>query len=149
MRRRIAALALLVLAAGCSHPRAVPGSTVIRLRTSDGEVAVLARVADTSASRQRGLAGVRDLGADRGMVFLFDHPIRATFWMKDTLIPLSVAFWAPDGRIVAIEGMSPCRSDPCPSYRAPAPVAGALEVNRGFFREEGVKVGDRVELGHD
>ena len=67
--------------------------------------------------------------------------------MKDTLIPLSIAFWDEDGRIVGIQDMEPCTADPCPTYGSPEPYVGALEVNQGFFDEHGVVIGDRIELG--
>ena len=137
----------MLLLGACSPAKGGPPVTAtVQIRTDAGRVAVHARVADTDASRQRGLAGVRHLPDQRGMAFLFDHPIPAAFWMKDTLIPLSIAFWTPDGRIVAMEDMTPCPAGPCARYRAPAPVAGALEVNLGFFQRHGVEVGDRVEL---
>ena len=66
--------------------------------------------------------------------------------MKDTQIPLSIAFWRAGGRIVSIMDMPPCRVDPCPSFRPATPYVGALEVHRGFFERHGVEVGDRVEL---
>ncbi|HZP91239.1 MAG TPA: DUF192 domain-containing protein [Actinomycetota bacterium] len=104
-------------------------------------------IADTPAERARGLMGRSSLGADEGMAFLFDSPTTAAFWMKDTPIPLSIAFWDRDGRIVAILDMEPCRRDPCPTYAPGIPYVGAVEVNQGFFQRHGVKVGDRVALG--
>jgi uncharacterized membrane protein (UPF0127 family) len=81
------------------------------------------------------------------MAFLFDGSTSEVFWMKDTLIPLSIAFWDGRGRIVAIMDMAPCRADPCPTYGPGVPYAGAVEVNEGFFRQHGVEVGNTVELG--
>jgi uncharacterized membrane protein (UPF0127 family) len=66
--------------------------------------------------------------------------------MKNTLIPLSIAFWDEDGRIVGIRDMDPCTADPCPTYGSPDPYVGALEVDQGFFTEHGVVIGDRIEL---
>ena len=86
------------------------------------------------------------LGADDGMVFLFDAASSGSFWMKDTLIPLSIAFWDETGRIVGIRDMDPCTADPCPTYGSPEPYVGALEVNQGFFEEHGVVIGDHIEL---
>ena len=80
------------------------------------------------------------------MAFLFDRPTSSSFWMKDTLIPLSIAFWDRSRRIVAILDMAPCRRSPCPLYSPGTSYIGAVEVNRGFFRQHGVRVGDRVEL---
>ncbi len=106
--------------------------------------------ADTPGERQQGLMGLTSLGANEGMIFTFgdvaDGPVRSEFWMKDTLIPLSVAFWDEDGLIVGIRDMDPCTEDPCPTYGSPEPFVGALEVNVGFFEEHGVTTGDRIEL---
>jgi uncharacterized membrane protein (UPF0127 family) len=103
-------------------------------------------IADTDAARLRGLMGRRSLGADSGMVFLFDAPVRASFYMENTLIPLSIAFWDQTDRIVSILDMVPCRATPCSTYTAGSPFVGAVEANRGFFVEHGVEVGDDVEL---
>ncbi|HEX2068889.1 MAG TPA: DUF192 domain-containing protein [Actinomycetota bacterium] len=103
-------------------------------------------IADTPPARSAGLMGRRHLAPDAGMAFLFDEPTENRFWMKNTLIPLSIAFWDETGRIVSILHMAPCREDPCPLYSAGTSYIGAVEVNRGFFKAHGVRVGDRVEL---
>ena len=103
-------------------------------------------IAETDAARQRGLMGRTSLARDAGMAFLFDAPVEAGFYMKDTLIPLSIAFWGQDSAIVAILDMEPCRADPCPDYFAGRAFVGAAEANQGFFAEHGIGVGDRVEL---
>ena len=90
--------------------------------------------------------GRRVLPPDAGMAFLFDEPTRNWFWMKNTFIPLSIAFWDDSGRIVEIFDMTPCPRPPCRLYLPGRPYIGAVEVNRGFFRSHGVQVGDRVEL---
>ncbi len=96
--------------------------------------------------RARGLMGVEHLPPDVGMVFVWPEPVRAQLWMKDTPLPLSVAWWDEGGRIVAIAELEPCRADPCPSYPAPAPIVGAVETHAGWFSANGVEVGDRVQL---
>jgi uncharacterized membrane protein (UPF0127 family) len=135
------ALAAVVLAA-CSDPE----TDVLRIHTDQGEVEVRVEVADTQVEQSRGLMGREHLDEDAGMVFLNSQPTETAFWMKNTLIPLSVAFWAEDRRIFAIRDMVPCRKDPCPLYEPGGPWIGALEVNRGFFEEHAVVVGDRVSL---
>jgi uncharacterized membrane protein (UPF0127 family) len=89
---------------------------------------------------------VRTLRPDEGMAFLYDGPVEQPYWMKDTLIPLSIAFWDRDRRIVSILEMAPCRGDPCPLYRAARPFVGAVEANKGFFSTHGVRVGDRIAV---
>ena len=107
---------------------------------------VRASVADTDPERRTGLSDRTHLAPDAGMAFLFAGAVRVGFWMKDTQIPLSIAFWRAEGRIVSIMDMPPCRVDPCPSFRPATPYVGALEVHRGFFERHGVEVVDRVAL---
>jgi len=79
-------------------------------------------------------------------VFLFEGPTTSSFWMKDTLIPLSIAFWDGDETIVEILDMEPCEADPCPTYGPRVPYVGAVEVNEGWFARNRVDVGEPVEL---
>jgi hypothetical protein len=150
--RRLASIGLVVLTlAACANGAepvhgAAMNRILVRIRTAGGTIELKnLEVARTSEARARGLMGRASLPDDGGMVFLFDDETRATFWMKDTLIPLSILFWQGDGRIIDILDMSPCRADPCPVYRASAPYVGALEMNRGAFERLGVEVGDILE----
>jgi uncharacterized membrane protein (UPF0127 family) len=113
--------------------------------SGDQEVEVRVEVADTEREHQLGLMGRTALPEDQGMLFVFDEEQELSFWMKDTLIPLSVAFMDSEGRIVDIQDMKPLDDDP-PNYVSAEPAQYALEVNRGFFEERGVKVGDTAEL---
>jgi uncharacterized membrane protein (UPF0127 family) len=144
MRRFVLATTLLVLAAAaCSWDDR--GATV-ELRTAEETTTVDIEVADTPEERQRGLSGRDELDADAGMLFVFGEPVTQTFWMKDTRIPLSIAFIDADGRIVAIRDMIPCPREPCRLYSAGKLYSTALEVNRGAFRRWGVAVGDTVRV---
>ena len=116
------------------------------IETDSGEVEVAVEVADTEQERTRGLMGREELSPDAGMLFLVDEPVLSAFWMKNTLIPLSIAFWGPDERIFRILDMDPCRAAPCPLYDPRGAWVGALEVNQGFFQEHDVEVGDAVRL---
>jgi uncharacterized membrane protein (UPF0127 family) len=109
-------------------------------------VALHVEIAETDAARQHGLMDRATLASDSGMVFLFALPVHLSFYMKDTLIPLSIAFWDRSLRIVTILDMAPCRTDTCPLYSAGQDYVGAAEANRGFFGEHGIEVGDLVEL---
>ena len=139
----------VLLATGCSGEshgtNPLPNGTLL-LITEAGPIPVMVEIADTAETRARGLMGRTSLGPDAGMVFLFDDPSRSRFWMKDTLIPLSIAFWGPDGRIVGMLDMVPCLGDPCRRYDPGVEYVGALEVNVGFFRDRGVAIGDAVQL---
>jgi uncharacterized membrane protein (UPF0127 family) len=142
-RLRPALVLVTLLLAACSDP----GTDVLTIDTDQGEVEVRVEVADSQVEQSRGLMGREQLDEDAGMVFLNSSPVETAFWMKNTLIPLSVAFWGEDRRIFRIRDMVPCREDPCPLYEPGGPWIGALEVNRGFFEDHGVEVGDRVSLG--
>jgi uncharacterized membrane protein (UPF0127 family) len=138
-------IALSGLLPGCSETGGAP-EAVLEIRSGDGTVDVDVEVADTALERSQGLMGREELAADAGMVFLVPEPTATSFWMKDTLIPLSVAFWDQQGRIFRIRHMEPCQREPCPTYQPGAPWTGAVEVNRGFFEAHGVQVGDVVRL---
>ena len=152
MRRALiaASVALSVVSCARATPPVAFRTTTVILHGSQGPVDVAAEQADTPEERQQGLMGRTSLGANQGMIFLFgevsDGRVTSEFWMKDTLIPLSVAFWDQQGRIVGIRDMVPCTKDPCPTYSSPKPYTGALEVNIGFFNDHGVTTGDRIEL---
>jgi uncharacterized membrane protein (UPF0127 family) len=140
---RVLACAILTfLVAGCGGG---DGSRAI-IETDSGDVVVHLEVADTAAEREHGLMGRRELAGDSGMAFVFPEDTTASFWMKDTLIPLSIAFYDDAGRIVRILDMQPCRQDPCPLYNPHVSYRGALEVNLGAFRRWGVHVGDRLRM---
>jgi uncharacterized membrane protein (UPF0127 family) len=103
-------------------------------------------IAETPAQQARGLMYRRRLASRSGMVFLFPTDTRGGFWMKNTLIPLSIAFYDARGRILRMLDMSPCRVARCPTYDPKVAYRGALEVNRGAFRRWNVRRGDVVTL---
>jgi uncharacterized membrane protein (UPF0127 family) len=109
------------------------------------EVEVRVEIADSLAEQARGLMHRTALGEDRGMLFVYDSEEERSFWMRNTLIPLSIAFMDSGGRIVDIQDMEPLDDEP-PSYVSAEPAQYALEVNQGFFEEHGIEVGDRAEL---
>jgi uncharacterized membrane protein (UPF0127 family) len=140
-------IALLSLsAASCAFLDGDDPETGALVRFSSTDQTLTVRVADSDGERRDGLMGVEELEPDSGMAFVFEEPTSSSFWMKDTLIPLSIAF--VDGqRIVGIEEMTPCTADPCPTWDAGgAEYTLALEANAGWFAEHGVSVGDSAEL---
>lgn len=146
----LTALALLpACGSGPVSPTSVTTDFVTReavFRTARGDRSLSVRIADTETERHDGLMGVEHLPADEGMAFVFDDASTATFWMKDTPIPLSIAFVGPDGRVVTIAEMTPCEADPCTTYAADAPYHRAVEANAGWFADHGVAVGDGMLL---
>jgi uncharacterized protein len=116
-----------------------------RLEPADGPaVPVRLEVAANAAARAVGLMGRERLAPGSGMVFLYPADTTASFWMKNTLVPLSIAFVAADGRVVSTTEMTPCRADPCPTYPPAGAYRYAVELSAGAFRAAGVGAGDRV-----
>lgn len=101
-----------------------------------------AEIAASPDARAEGLMYRERLEANRGMLFVFQEAAPQSMWMLNTLIPLSVAFIGPDGRILNILDMEPQTVDIHPSE---GPAAYALETNRGWFAERGIRRGARVE----
>ena len=119
----------------------------ITLTAAGGKRAELTvELARTAAERGRGLMFREELAEERGMLFVFDHETKAGFWMKDTKVPLSIAFIADDGTIRETQDMEALSEE----THAPAkPYRYALEVNRGWFERHGLGASDRVEIPAD
>ena len=118
----------------------------VLIDTGEEEVAVDVEVADSDEERAAGLMHRELLPADAGMIFVFPEEASGGFWMKNTLIPLSIAFADADGRILRILDMEPCEADPCRIYDPGVSYRSALEVNQGAFSDWGVEEGDRLTL---
>ena len=103
-------------------------------------------VAKTPEQQAQGLMFRKSLGADQGMIFPRDPPVDASFWMKNTLIPLDIIFIRSDGTIARIaENTVPMSLDPIPSLE---PVAAVLEIAGGRASELGIKPNDKVVWPH-
>jgi uncharacterized protein len=108
---------------------------------SAGIYLISAEVAATDADRQIGLMSRTKMGANEGMIFDFGAPATVCMWMKNTLIPLSVAFIDVEGKIVNIEDMQPETLD---SHCALKPVRYALEMNQTWFKQKNIKAGSKI-----
>ena len=113
-----------------------PPSPVMTAVTINGST-VSATIAATRASREQGLMGVQSLAANSGMLFVFADDRQRFFWMKDTSIPLSIAFIDSNKKIVLIEDMAP---NTLSSHGGPQ-MRYALEVNQGWFASHGISAG--------
>lgn len=102
---------------------------------------IQAEVAQTYAQRAKGLMFRETMGSNQGMVFVFDKKEASCMWMKNTLIPLSVAFLDDDGTILNIEDMQPQTET---NHCARAPMRYALEMNLGWFKSKGIKPGNKI-----
>ena len=106
-----------------------------------GMYAIQAEVAASPEARERGLMFRKTMSANAGMLFVFEDKAGHCFWMKNTDLPLSIAFLADDGSIVNIEEMKPQTEDNhCPR----AAVRYALEMNKGWFAQKGLKPGAKI-----
>jgi len=140
LRAHLAALlAAASFTAAADAPALLP-----RLALHAGAHTFNVEVAATPPQRAQGLMGRTRLDHNAGMLFVFEQPGVHCFWMKNTLIPLSIAFLADDGTIVNIADMQPQTLDPhCPKV----PVSHALEVKQGGFRSRGIQPGMRLYGG--
>jgi len=106
-----------------------------------GMHAIRAEVANSMESRMQGLMYRKDMPQGAGMVFVFEENAAHCMWMKNTLIPLSVAFIDQAGTIINIADMQPHSEQ---SHCASRPARYALEMNKGWFAERGIKPGARL-----
>ncbi len=145
---RIALLAVLiaVVTGTAAAATGLDRGTATLSPRAGAPVAVQVEIARTRSERQRGLMYRRSLPAKAGMVFAYPSAVRGGFWMKNTLIPLDIAFYDARGKILRILTMQPCRADPCRIYEPNVSYRAALEVNAGSFRRWKVKAGDRIAV---
>jgi uncharacterized protein len=134
---RVLAAALLAAAAVHARADAAFGSATVKVASHPLKV----EVARTEAQRSQGLMFRKKLGPDDGMLFIFDDPGYYAMWMKNTLIPLSVAFVDANGVILNVTDMEPQTLD---SHPAAGPALYAIETNKGWFAAHKVGAGDKV-----
>jgi uncharacterized protein len=142
----LAAVAVALPAAALASTSFGRGTATISAPTGAPRVVLTVELARTHAERQQGLMNRRSLAAKAGMAFLYPSDHRGGFWMKNTLIPLDIAFYDRRGKILRIFTMQPCRRDPCRTYDPNVAYRAALEVNAGSFRRWRVRVGDRIAV---
>jgi uncharacterized membrane protein (UPF0127 family) len=112
------------------------------IESGGGRVAVMAEIASTPGQREQGLMYRKELKDGNGMLFVFDRDEMLSFWMKNTLVPLSIAYIAYDGRILEIHDMQSGDLTPVRSGRS---ARYALEVPQGWFDRAGIVPGDRLD----
>ena len=140
----IVAIGLVVFVAGC-QPKAA-NTTPFGLKTVELRIlnaSINAEVADTPQTSENGLMFRDSLPEDRGMLFIFEQRKTASFWMRNTKIPLSIAYVDSTGKILEIKSMEPLDETVVPS--ASKQVAYALEVNRGWFGRHGIAPGAKID----
>jgi uncharacterized membrane protein (UPF0127 family) len=118
------------------------GQVAATVSAADGtECELCLWLAETGSQRALGLMYVTDVGGPDGMIFRYDSPNTSAFWMKNTVMPLSIAFYDQGGAYLDAFDMAPCTADPCPTYPTPANFTDAIEVPQGMLDELGIKPG--------
>jgi uncharacterized membrane protein (UPF0127 family) len=147
---RATAIMLVVLVTGCSSGSSTqPSSLRQGLVVFHAHGRLNVRIAETEQEREAGLMHVMALAEDDGMAFVFPLPTSTSFWMKDTVIPLSIAFVDAGGHVITLADMQPCAADPCPTYAPTGPYTLAVEANLGWFADHGITAGDGARLEPD
>ena len=103
---------------------------------------IQAELAQTPDQRSMGLMYRKTMGTSEGMLFAFEQPATQCFWMKNTMLPLDIAFVAADGTVVNIDGMKPQTLE---SHCSTQPVPFVLEMNAGWFAKRGIKAGFKLK----
>ena len=133
----LSALAWASAALAQEGPQKLPA-----IQLSAGMHLIRAEVAQSPDQRSIGLMHRPSMGPNEGMLFVFEQPGQQCFWMKNTLLPLSIAFLADDGSVVNIDDMKPQTLD---SHCSTKPVRFVLEMNEGWFAKRGIKAGSALK----
>jgi uncharacterized membrane protein (UPF0127 family) len=142
MNRFLPSIALALAAlAPLAAPAQEPQLDLQRVQLSVGMHRIDAQVALTPEQRATGLMWRRQMPQHEGMLFVFEQPSVQCFWMKNTLLPLAIAFVADDGSVVNVAEMKPQTLD---SHCSAQPVRYVLEMNQGWFAKKGVKPGTKL-----
>ena len=130
--------------AACA-PQKLKTAAISIMRDDAAPVEINAELARTEDERATGLMHRKELPDGQGMLFIFERDQQLSFWMKNTLIPLSIAFIASNGRILEMRDMQPGDLNSVKSSRS---VRYALEVPQGWFTRAGIRIGDTLDLTH-
>lgn len=140
-------VAVFALLTACGNhegkPVAAPKSVDDRFAIKVGARSVQVQLAILPHEMQQGLMYRKSMGSDEGMIFLYDRPQQMGFWMRNTEIPLDIGYFDADGRLKEFYPLYPHDERPVQSLGARQ---FALEMNQGWFREHGLKVGDALDL---
>jgi uncharacterized membrane protein (UPF0127 family) len=138
--RGLLLLGLLAPACAALGRGSKPGTIPVRF----GDHVLTVEVAATESEREHGLMFRRDLGADDGMIFVFETAHQASFWMKDTPTPLSIAFLDADKKVLNVEAMA--AYDDQSMHLSKGDALYAVEAKQGWFEKNGVKAGDTAQF---
>jgi uncharacterized membrane protein (UPF0127 family) len=131
-------------------PQGFPTVTIEVTKPDGTKVELCVLLADNEADRSRGLMDVTSLGRYGGMLFRWDEPTNSQFYMLQTRIPLSIAWFAEDGSLVSTADMVPCPNDDddplCPRYSAARPYLDAIELPKGGVEAAGITTGSKLTV---
>jgi uncharacterized protein len=133
--------ALAMAAPARAQDAGEPQLKLQRVRLSAGMHQIDAQLAQTPEQRQTGLMWRKEMPQHEGMLFVFEQPTQQCFWMKNTLLPLTIAFVADDGTIVNLADMKPQALD---SHCSAKPVRFVLEMNQGWFAKKNIGAGYKL-----
>jgi len=139
--RRALLLLLGVLAAAGSAAQTGPQPELPTTRLTAGMHVITAELASTTQSRSVGMMFRQSVAPNHGMLFLFEDKGQQCFWMRNTLLPLSIAFIADDGTILQIADMAP-KSEAL--HCSQEPVRYALEMEQGWYAKKGALAGTKI-----
>jgi uncharacterized membrane protein (UPF0127 family) len=138
-------LAALLLASASfmtpAHAQQQPQTDLPRTQLSVGLYKIDAQIAQTPLQREIGLTFRKEMPQAEGMIFVFEQPATQCFWMRNTILPLTAAFVADDGRIVNLVDMQPMTEN---SHCSLEPVRYVLEMNQGWFVKKNIKKGAKL-----
>lgn len=153
---RLAAIAsVMTLALGCQLTevgsqswldQASPQYLPVGATAMINDTVIDLEVAATPEQQALGLMHRADLGENRGMLFPFDPPRKAAFWMKNTLMPLDIVFMNGQNVVTIHENVPPCEVQPCPTYPSAGPVNQVIELEAGQAKKLGIQEGDRIDV---
>ena len=139
LKEVMAIITMLVMAEGYAYV------AVMRQVKMPSGKKIIVEIADTNSARARGLMFRKELGQDRGMLFVFEQEDFHSFWMKNTLIPLDMIWISESKKIVYyVENAVPCKKDPCESYIPFQKAKYVLELKGGSSDKIGLVEGDKV-----
>lgn len=139
-------IVLLALAAACGDDSTElldPNTETLHFTRAGHDVTLNAEVADEPQERAQGLMNRESMPDDTGMLFVWPADTETSFWMRNTVIPLSIAFVTAGGVVIDIQDMEPLSEE---RIAAPQPYRYAVEVNQGWFGDNDVRVDDLLQL---
>ncbi|MDZ4744361.1 MAG: DUF192 domain-containing protein [Verrucomicrobiota bacterium] len=137
-------LSLCVWISGCSEHKEIAQPKLPTKKIQIASKVLDTEIARTTEQKNTGLMGRKSLGENEGMLFINHSPQTASFWMKNTLIPLSIAYIDEDGVIQEIYHLEPLRLDTVQSRQSN--IKYALEVNKGWFEKNGISIKQKISV---